>query len=124
MAIKIASSLLYFVSLTSSACYAHENEKRPYTSVEYLKNYALSSCLADGYQAKEIISDATAAANGYKELGSLDIDAYNETAILGRQFLAKKYVSQSGKKLILMKCMDFYHSEELNQVARKYANKK
>jgi hypothetical protein len=89
-----------------------------------LKNYALSACIADGYQSKEVVNDAIAGANGYKELGSLDIEAYNEAAVLGRRFLAMEYMSQSGEKLILMKCIDFFQSKELDRLVRKYANQK
>ena len=122
MAIKIVTS--FFLALVSSVCYGDGIEKKHYTPIQYLKNYALSSCIADGYQSKDVVNDATAGANGYKELGSLDIDAYSEAAVLGRKFLAKEYLSQSGEKLVLMKCIDFYHSKELDRLARKYATKK
>jgi hypothetical protein len=124
MALRIALSFACSLALVSSACYGGGTEKKHYTPIQYLKNYALSSCIADGYQSKEVVIDASAGANGYKELGSLDIDAYNKAAILGRKFLAKEYLSQSGEQLILMKCIDFYHSKELDRLARKYANKK
>lgn len=39
---------------------ASANEK--YSSAEYLKNYALSVCIAKGYSAKEVKNDAAAAA--------------------------------------------------------------
>lgn len=125
MAIKIViSPSFFFLALVSLVCHGDSIEKKHYTPIQYLKNYALSSCIADGYQSKDVVNDATAGANGYKELGSLDIDAYNKAAVLGRKFLAKEYLSQSGEKLIIMKCIDFYHSQELDRLARKYANKK
>ena len=124
MALKIALSFVWSLALVSSACYGDGTEKKHYTPIQYLKNYALSSCIADGYQSKDVINDASAGANGYKELGSLDIDAYNEAAVLGRKFLTKEYLSQHGEKLVLMKCIDFYHSKELDRLSRKYANKK
>lgn len=124
MDLKLTISLACSIALASSACYGGGTQKTHYTPIQYLKNYALSSCIADGYQSKDVVNDASAGANGYKELGSLDIDAYNEAAVLGRKFLAKKYLSQSGEKLILMKCIDFYHSTELDRLAHKYANKK
>jgi hypothetical protein len=125
MAFKIKLSVFCALVLASSVCYSETTERKHYyTPTQYLKNYALSSCIADGYQSKEVVNDAIAAANGYKELGSLDIDAYNEASVLGQKFLAKKYASQSGEKLILMKCIDFYHSKELDRLARKYETKK
>ena len=124
MATKVTPVALGLLALVSSACFAGGVERKHYSPIQYLKNYALSSCIADGYQSKEVLNDAVAAANGYKELGSLDIDAYNETAVLGREFLARNYMSQSGEKLVLMKCIDFYHSKELDRLARKYATRR
>ena len=62
-----------------------------YSPIEYLKNFALSVCLADGYTSKEVVKDSLAAAGGYSELGSLPFEAYEEAESLARQFLAKKY---------------------------------
>jgi hypothetical protein len=125
MATKLIPVFVYAVCIASSTCYGDTTvNRRHYSPIQYLKNYALSSCIADGYQSKGAVNDAIATANGYKELGSLDIEAYNKAAILGREFLARKYMSQSGEKLVLMKCIDFYHSKELNILARKYAKRK
>jgi hypothetical protein len=89
-----------------------------------LKNYALSSCIADGYKSQKVVNDAVAGANGYKELGNLDIDAYNEAAALARTFLSKNYMSRSNENLVIMKCIDFFHGDELNHLACKYATQK
>ncbi|MBB5019720.1 hypothetical protein HNQ59_003028 [Chitinivorax tropicus] len=124
MATKIAGLFCCSLALVVSVCHGNAVERKHYTPIQYLKNYALSACIADGYQSKDVVDDAVAGANGYKELGSLDIDAYNEAAVLGRRFLAKQYQSQSGAQLVLMKCIDFYHSKELDQLARRYANKR
>jgi hypothetical protein len=94
-----------------------------YSPIQYLKNFALSACIADGYKSEEVLKDSKAAAGGYLELGSLPHEAYEEAALLGRKFLAEEYQSISGEKLTLMKCIDFFHSRELEQIAKKY-NKK
>lgn len=122
MAAKGIVAILCALMPLSAACGGDPAARVPYTPGQYLKNYALSSCIADGYQPKEVVNDAVAASNGYKELGSLDIEAYNAAAVLGRQFLAKRYASQSGEKITLMKCIDFYHSRELDLLVRKYAD--
>ena len=94
-----------------------------YSPVQYLKNFALSACVADGYKSDEVMKDSRAAAGGYLELGRLPIEAYEAAASLGKQFLAREYQSASGEKLTLMKCIDFFHSKELDQLARKYGKK-
>jgi len=126
MGTKIALVCLSSLLLATTTCYGQDTGRKYYTPTQYLKNYALSSCIADGYKTEKIAyDDAVAGARGYLELGSLSIDAYNEAAALGRKFLAKEYLSKdSGQKLTLMKCIDFYHSKELDQLAKKYARKK
>lgn len=95
-----------------------------YTPAEYLKNYALSTCLAYGFNSKEVIQEAAAAARGYVEFGDLPLEAYTEAALAGKKFLAKKYFSQYGQKLTVMKCIDFYHSKELDMIIKKYSTLK
>ncbi|QEY16738.1 type VI secretion protein [Cellvibrio sp. KY-GH-1] len=95
-----------------------------YSAKDYFKNYALSSCIADGFKSNDARSDAAAAASGYLELGEYPLEAHTEATILGREFLKKPYKSISGADLILMKCIDFYHSKELESIATKYQNAK
>jgi hypothetical protein len=59
-----------------------------YSPGEYLKNFALSVCISDGYKSDEVVKDSLAAAGGYLELGSFPIEAYEEAAALGKKFLA------------------------------------
>lgn len=100
-------------------------ERVEYSPVEYLRNFALSRCIVDGYDLPAAVSgDITAAANGYLELGSLPIEAYSEAASAARVFLKKQYVGKYGDSLILMKCIDLYHSKELDEIARKYPHEK
>jgi hypothetical protein len=91
-----------------------------YSAVEYLRNFALSVCLSDGYKSEEVAKDSLAAAGGYLELGGFPIEAYEEVEKLGKKFLAKDYQSKHGERLTLMKCIDFYHSKDLEQLVKKY----
>lgn len=116
----MAAKLIFWAALLALGFHASANEKHQYSPTEYFKNYALSSCIADGFSEKETKSDATAAASGYLELGEYPLEAHTEATQLGRQFLAKEYQSYSGSQLILMKCIDFYHSSDLDALARKY----
>lgn len=100
------------------------NVRVAYSPIQYLKNFAFSTCIAEGYQSEEVVKDSNAAAGGYLELGRLPFEAYEEAASLGKKFLAKDYQSISGAKLTLMKCIDFFHSRELDQLAKKYAGNK
>ncbi len=100
-----------------------DNLRVEYSPVQYLKNFALSTCIAQGYKSDDVMKDSSAAASGYLELGSFPVEAYTEAPSLGKKFLAKEYQGKHGEKLILMKCIDLFNSKELEQLARKY-NKK
>lgn len=99
------------------------NVRVEYSATQYLKNFALSACIADGYKSDEVTKDSKAAAGGYLELSSLPYEAHEEAALLGKKFLAREYRGISGEKLTLMKCIDFFHSQELEQLAKKYSKK-
>lgn len=121
----MSSKFLVFVALAffaaPSLAAAEEADPRvQYSAAQYLKNFALSVCIADGYKSEEVAKDSKAAAGGYVELGSAPIKAYEEVEALGKTFLAKDYPSIHGGQITLMKCIDFYHSKELAQLVKKY----
>lgn len=95
-----------------------------YTGAENFKNYALSVCVAKGYEAAEVKADASASARGYFELGTLPMEAHTEAVKLAQEFLKREYPSISDEPLTLMKCVDLFHSKELAQIAKKYRAKK
>jgi len=117
MDVKVTLSILLLL-LTGCASVKADNEN--YSAKEYFKNYALSTCIADGYQSQETASDAAAAARGYLELGDLPLEAHTEATLLGREYLKREYKSKSGAALVLMKCIDFYHSDELEALYQKH----
>lgn len=88
--------------------------------MEYFKNYALCTCIADGFQSEEVVKDAAAGARGYLEFGDLSLEAHTDAVKLGRQFLGKEYKSKTGGNLVMMKCVDFYHSKELDTLANRH----
>ncbi len=121
-AFKAAAAIAFLVApLPADAKVARVHVE--YSPIQYLKNFALSTCIADGYKSDEVVKDGSAAAGGYLELGSFPFEAYEEAASLGKKFLAKEYRSISGEQLTLMKCIDFFHSKELDQLAKKYGKK-
>lgn len=103
-----------------AGCAFGQAEVKKYTPVQYLKNYALCTCIADGFQSSEVVKDASAGARGYLEFGDLPLEAHTEATLLGREFLEKDYKSMTGEALVLMKCIDFYNSKALDELAKKY----
>ncbi len=121
MGCRVAAIGWLCVALTG--CASAEPAGKTFTPIQYFKNYAFSTCVADGYQSEEVTKDAAAAARGYLELGELPLEAHTQATLLGRKFLSADYKSMSGAKLTLMKCIDFYHSKALDQLAHRYAGK-
>ncbi len=117
MDLKIISIIFLFFL---NGCTVAKNTEEIDNNKRNFKSYALSTCLADGYKSKEVTVDAAAAAGGYLEFGELPLEAYTEATLLGREFLKKTYKSKSGAKLTLMKCLDFFHSQELEAIFQKF----
>ena len=117
--IKIVGSALVMALFFPSQL----NAKAKYTPEQYIKNYALSVCVAKGYSSKEVQDDASAAARGYLEFGDYALSAHRAVIKLVDAFLAKKYASQSGDPMTLPKCIDAYHSAELENIAKHYKGK-
>jgi hypothetical protein len=124
MATKIINTAFLIALLTSPpASLAGEykgSPRFPYSATQYLKNYGLTSCLAEGLVAKEAKKDAEDAAVAYFELGGFGVQAYREVAEAGRQHLAKQYLSRDGEKLVTMRCLDFFHGKALDQLVKKH----
>ena len=119
---KAAAAVAFLAALLAGEAQA-DNVRVEYSPSQYLKNFALSACIAQGFQSDEVVKESRAAAGAYVEFGSFPPAAAEEAAALGKKFLAKEYLSIRGDKLTLMKCIDLFHSQELEQLARKYRGK-
>ena len=128
LAVAIALSAAPFIADAKAADAKSADAKAAearvrYTPVQYLKNFALSVCLAEGFQSDEVKKEANAAAGGYLELGRFPFEAHEEAAALAKKYLAKEYLAKHGQKLTVMKCIDLFHSRELDRIAKKYGRK-
>jgi hypothetical protein len=122
MRAQIAAAIAVLAALLTVDAQAAE-DRVPYSPSEYLKNFALSACIAQGFQSDEVVKESQAAAGGYLELGRFPYQAHEDAAALARQFLAKEYLGIHGDKLTLMKCIDLFQSKELEQLVRKWRKK-
>ncbi|QKJ85684.1 type VI secretion protein [Paramixta manurensis] len=119
MASKVKIITLISLTFFSVGSYA----KTEYSAEQYIRNYALSTCISQGYNSKEVKDDSAAAARGYLEFGDYSLAAHTAVRKLGKDFLAKKYRSQSGESMTLAKCIDFYHSKELTDLINSFKGK-
>ena len=126
MAVKIAFAGI-ILTVFALPVFA-QGEVKKHSPAELLKDYALTTCIADGLsmnaesKGDKAIDYAAAAAREYLEHGQFPIEAYTEAASLGRSFLSKQeYKNIYSENLLFIKCVDFYNSAELSKLAKKYS---
>ncbi len=90
-----------------------------YSQEILLKNWALSICLAAIAANEQDRNDANATASAYLEFGKQQTEAYDSLRSLAKQYASKKYGSSVGSELNTMKCIDLFHSHELNSLVQK-----
>jgi hypothetical protein len=78
-----------------------------------LKNWALSRCLAKASQGERAGDDAAKSAAAYLEMSSAGIDVYNRLDVLVDGYLKRTYSGSVKSDYNTMKCIDLYHSKEL-----------
>ncbi len=123
MAIKIGKSLLLLGLLPLTSAAAPEAPLYQRLGPEQnLKAYALNFCIGEAFKEQKAIQTETiVAARAYFDFGRFGHDAYIDAAKLATSFLAKNYISENGEKLAMLKCIDLFHSKELDALAKKYS---
>jgi len=87
-----------------------------------LKDWALSRCLARVYKDGAAKEDAKATASAYLERGRQPIEAYEAIDRLIEQYANRTGAVKSSFNT--MKCIDLFHSAELERLASKYSASK
>jgi hypothetical protein len=111
------AAALTFAALLATGT-AHASPPTQYTPAQLLKNFALSTCVARGFADPTLQREARAAAGAYVEFGNHGPEAYAQAGRLADEFLARPYHAKGGKTaLVVMKCVDLFHSPELDALA-------
>jgi hypothetical protein len=118
----IATLGVILLSLTQPAI--SQNEVRHYSQKTLLKNWALSRCLGQVYADAKAKEDANATASAYLEFGHQPIEAYEALSALVTKYVNRNYASSVGSDLNTMKCIDLFHSKELDALTSKFAKTK
>ncbi len=95
-----------------------------YSQKTLLKNWALSACLARVAKDERDRDDANATAGAYLEFGRQPIEAYDSLRKLVDQYAARTYQGSIDSRFDTMKCIDLFHSRELDRLAARLARKK
>lgn len=95
---------------------AHIPKTEHYPQDMLLKNWALSRCLAKSYDEQAVRNDANATASAYLEYGKQSIEVYNQLDELVDKYVSLTYGGSVRSNFNTMKCIDLYHSKELQQM--------
>jgi hypothetical protein len=95
-----------------------------YSQATLLKNWALCRCLAKAYGPGAPADDAEKSAAGYLEFGKAPIEAYEEATKLVEKYSGLSYGGSVKSDYDTMKCIDLFHSKELDELAKRYAGKR
>ena len=95
------------------------------TNAENYKDRALSACLSTAYKGSLAGEDADITKSAFLEWTYYDDDKGNPaTDQLVEKYLRRDYSNPAegyaGAKFNLLKCLDMYHSQELDDQVRKY----
>ena len=92
-----------------------------YSQKDLLKNWTLSTCLAAVATDPAQRADANATASAYMEFGHQTPDAYAALGELATKYAARRYSGSVDGQFKTMKCIDLFHSRELNSLATRLA---
>ena len=96
--------------------YAQEALTEKYSQSELLRNWALSHCLSLVYKNDAVQDDARATASAYLEYGQQPVEIYREIDAIARKYASLKYDGSIASDFSTMKCMDFIHGNELDEL--------
>ncbi|MEK6354431.1 MAG: T6SS amidase immunity protein Tai4 family protein [Burkholderia cenocepacia] len=117
----LATSSAAAVSQVTVAAPDSRSPGQRYPQKTLLKNWALSVCLAQVAHSVRDRDDANAAASAYLEFGHQPIEAYDALRALARRYATRTYRGSIPASFNTMKCIDLFHSRELDMLADRLA---
>ena len=94
-----------------------ESTTSTYSQKTLLKNWALAVCLASISKDADAKEDAAVTASAYLEFGRQPIEAYDQLSALAERYAKRKYGGSVPGEFNTMKCIDLFHSKELDTLA-------
>jgi len=88
-----------------------------YRQKELLKNWALTVCLGNVVKDDADKHDAGVSANAYFQFSHVRVEDFAELRKLALQYASRKYSGSVPGDYNIMKCIDLFHSSELDHLA-------
>lgn len=85
-----------------------------------MKDWALSICFARITQDAQTKKDAGATARAYLENSRQSVEEFAEIGQLIDRYIALKYEGSDESSYNTMKCIDLFHSKELDKLSEKF----
>ena len=98
-----------------------ESMTETYSQKTLLKNWALSVCLAKISKDPSAKEDANATASAYLEFGHQRIEVYDALRDIAERYANRRYSGSIKSEFNTMKCIDLFHSKELDSLVKRYA---
>ncbi|WP_341677022.1 T6SS amidase immunity protein Tai4 family protein [Niveibacterium sp. SC-1] len=120
----------FFVASAGGSTHASETVEyaqspiASYSQKTLLKNWVLSVCLARIAQNDKDRADANATASAYLEFGRQPIEAYDALRTLVDTYANKRYGGSIPSDFNTMKCIDLFHSKELEKLSTRLTKQK
>jgi len=123
---------LLAIMLTASPAFATDRPSSPQSlGQSYEQNYkdmVLATCVASAYQDdKNAASDAGSSVSALRDWTNYDLEkSPDEVKALINSYLSRNYKNPlveaevKGVRFDFLKCLDLYHSEELDALAKKF----
>lgn len=89
-----------------------------------MKNWALSTCIARFAQDQTTKADAGLTASGYLENSQQDLEDFDKIDKVVDKYLAMKYGGSVQSDYNTMKCIDLFHSKELDRLVSKLVRRR
>jgi len=107
-------SFFLFVSIN---CFAQLSKEKLHEERLKLKNYAFCKCLQFIYEGDSLFNK-DGSSSGYFETGAYNIEVYSMVDSVSKVYSQKVYKSYGNYFLGIMKCLDFYNSNELKNLVK------
>ncbi|WMJ74180.1 hypothetical protein RCC89_13535 [Cytophagaceae bacterium ABcell3] len=122
IAISLMAGCATSTGNTKSSSLKEDTAKKLTEEQLKLKNDAFCACLAKTSPEMEEAFTKDGSAAGYLETSSYSIDAFTTVFEAAGHWAAKDYPSKNSKTLGAMKCLDFYNSQELEELINSLDN--
>jgi Type VI secretion system (T6SS), amidase immunity protein len=115
-AMTIRSLIAVCCALTLSGSLRAQPGSEARSAEDSAKDWALLRCLGHGASSAKMRRDYFASAGAIFQRSQIAVERFNELDALAQQFVGRKYGGTLNVRYNGLKCVNFYHSRELQSM--------